>query len=238
MLTDMLYNPFKKLEKHEWILWLISLVAVLLPGILSKNSDFLTLLSTATGVTALIFVARGDSWGQLLTMAFGVLYAFVSYRTKYYGEMITYVGMSLPAAGFALYSWLKNPYRQGEVKIHKLKKAEIIGIISASLVVTFIFFFLLKALGTARLSVSTVSVFTSFLACALLFFRSPYYVLAYGANDIVLIVLWVLASLKDLSYLPMVMCFAAFLANDSYGFFSWKIREKKQKSSNNRPRLN
>ena len=61
MLTDMLYNPFKKLEKHEWILWLISLVAVLLPGILSKSSDFLTLLSTATGVTALIFVARGDA---------------------------------------------------------------------------------------------------------------------------------------------------------------------------------
>jgi hypothetical protein len=44
----------------------------------------------------------------------------------------------------------------------------------------------------------------------------------------VLIILWVLASFDDPSYIPMVVNFAAFLANDLYGFLSWKAREKKQ----------
>lgn len=60
-------------------------------------------------------------------------------------------------------------------------------------------------------------------------FRNSYYALAYAANDIVLIVLWILASLTQISYVPMVICFSIFLLNDIYGFFSWKLREKRQK---------
>ena len=94
-----------------------------------------------------------------------------------------------------------------------------------------IFFFILQALGTPNLAVSTISIATSFLASYLMLFRNSYYALAYAANDIVLIVLWILASLTQISYVPMVICFSIFLLNDIYGFFSWKLREKRQKQS-------
>ena len=97
-----------------------------------------------------------------------------------------------------------------------------------TVIVTAAFYFILGALGTANLIVSTISVTTSFLAASLLMFRSSYYAIAYAANDVVLIILWVLASIDDPSYIPMVVNFAAFLANDLYGFLSWKAREKKQ----------
>ncbi len=48
------------------------------------------------------------------------------------------------------------------------------------------------------------------------------------ANDVVLIVLWVLASVEDKRYVSVVVCFAAFLVNDIYGFYSWKRMEKRQ----------
>ncbi|MBQ8005278.1 MAG: nicotinamide mononucleotide transporter, partial [Clostridia bacterium] len=102
-----------------------------------------------------------------------------------------------------------------------------------SIIVTFVMYYILKALGTANLLFSTISVTTSFLASYLTFLRSEYYALAYAANDIVLITLWVLATLSDVSYLPMILCFTMFFINDLYGFISWKKREKEQGLDNN-----
>ena len=78
------------------------------------------------GVTALIFVAKGDIYGQILTVIFSILYGIVSYTFCYYGEMITYLGMSLPAALMSVFTWLKNPYKEdnSEVKVNNIKLPE------------------------------------------------------------------------------------------------------------------
>ena len=47
-------------------------------------------------------------------------------------------------------------------------------------------------------------------------------------NDLVLIVLWILASLENKTYTSMVICFVAFLASDLYAFINWGKLEKKQ----------
>ena len=94
--------------------------------------------------------------------------------------------------------------------------------------VTVIMYFVLKLLNTPNLIVSSISVTTSFLASALLIFRSPFYAIAYSLNDIVLIVLWILACMVSLSYIPVVVCFAVFLANDIYAFVNWLKMRKKQ----------
>ena len=87
----------------------------------------------------------------------------------------------------------------------------------------------LTALNTANLIFSTISITTSFVASYLTFLRSPYYAIGYSANDVVLIILWILASVEDISYLPMVACFIMFLFNDLYGFYNWRRMQKRQK---------
>ena len=140
--------------------------------------------------------------------------------------------MSAPAAIAAVIAWLKNPYGDGEeVKVSTLTKGKIIGVTLLTVAVSVIFYFILGALGTSNLLFSTISVTTSVLAASLVFLRSPYYAIAYAANDIVLIVLWVLAAIADISYLPMILCFVAFFANDIYGFISWR-RMKRRQSEN------
>ena len=86
---------------------------------------------------------------------------------------------------------------------------------------------LLRALNTPNIVLSTISITTSFLASALTLLRSSYYALGYASNDIVLIVLWILASFKNPVYLPVAFNFMIFLINDLYGFISWKKRETK-----------
>ena len=226
----MLNNPFRGLRKREWALWLISLTVVVTSNLMAGTVDPITLTATLVGVTALIFIARGDVWGQILTVLFSLLYAVTSWRFHYYGEIITYLGMSAPIAVASVVTWIKNPYKKGEneVRIARLSRrgALLLSLLTAA--VTVAFYFILKALGTANLIVSTISVATSFLASALMMLRSSYYAIAYAVNDVVLIALWVLASLEDISYLPMVANFSAFLVNDIYGFLSWNQREKRQ----------
>lgn len=222
-------NPFSQLTTGEWTLWGICMVITVISYVISNGTGFVSFLASLVGVTALIFVAKGFVIGQALTVVFAVLYGIVSLTQKYYGEMITYLGMSAPIAAFSVISWLKHPYKDSsEVKVSKLSKKQKILAAALTVGVTVAFYFILKALGNASLIVSTFSVTTSFLAAYLAYLRSPYYALAYTANDVVLIILWTVSTISDISYLPMLMCFVTFMANDVYGFYNWKRMQSRQ----------
>ena len=198
-------NPFRELTKFEIALWICSLIVVTISFLIPEKKDYLNLATSLIGVTALIFVAKGMVIGQLLCVIFAVLYGLVSFLVKYYGEMITYVGMSAPMAIASVVSWIKNPYKSSSsVKINKLSKKAISIVFALSIVVTVAFYFILKFFNTENLIFSTLSVTTSFIAASFTFLRSPYYALAYAANDIILIVLWLLMSVKDIDNLPMI----------------------------------
>lgn len=213
-------------------LWLISVVAITLSFTLSPSRDYFTLTSSLVGVTALMFIVKGHIAGLILTVVFAIFYGVVSYFFGYYGEMITYLGMSAPTSIMAIISWLRHPHeKKTEVKIGKLSKIKIAALISATAIVTTAFYFILGALNTTNLIVSTVSVATSFVAASLTFLRSPLYGLAYAANDVILIILWALACANDLAYVPMIICFSLFLILDFYGFINWTRMRKKQQSA-------
>ena len=223
-------NPFSTLTCFEWILLSVSLIAVTLSFLLSPATDYMSLFASLIGVTALIFIAKGMAFGQLLVIIFAILYGIISYRFAYYGEMITYLLLSAPAALLSLIAWIMNPYEESDtvkVRTYLSLRTHII-LILLTVAVTVGSYFLLDLLGTANLIFSTLSVMTSFYASALTFLRSPFYALAYAGNDLVLIVLWALAAIEDISYLPMIFCFIMFLVNDSYGFFNWKRLERAQ----------
>lgn len=222
-----LFNYF---SKAEIILWASSTLMILLSFLISQDSGTVGLIASLIGVTALILCAKGNPLGQVFMIVFCCMYTYISYTFSYYGEMITYACMSLPMAVFSLVSWLRHPFKgnKAEVKVNQVKGKEYVFLVALDIVVTAVFYFILKYFDTANLFFSTISITTSFGAAYLTMRRSPYYALWYVANDIVLIVLWSLAALKDISYISVIICFVAFLANDIYGFISWKKMQKRQ----------
>lgn len=220
-------NPYKSLSKFERVLWFTSLFFVISSFLLSPSNNYLPLIASLIGINALIFVAKGYVIGQILTVVFSIFYGVISYRSAYYGEMITYLGMTSPIAIVAVVSWLKSPYKNtSEVKVHSITPKETVKMFIIAL--AGFFFIILRALGTAQLFLSTISVFTSFLASYLMFKRSPYYAIAYMANDLVLILLWVITTSINTSTIPMVICFIVFLVNDFYGYINWERMKKRQ----------
>lgn len=217
-------------SKGELILWLSSVTLIIGCFLIFDRTNYINLINSLIGATSLIFIAKGNPVGQGLTIVFSLLYGYISYSCAYYGEMFTYLGMTAPMAVISLISWLKNPYQdsKSEVQVNRLKRSEIVFAFALSAIVMVVFYFILKAFNTANLLISTLSVFTSFLAVYLTFRRSSYYALAYATNDIVLIIMWSLAIIKDTSYISVVVCFVMFLANDLYGFYNWNRMYRRQ----------
>ena len=229
---------FKKLtgyfSKTEIVLLLSSTFAIILSFLLFDRENYIAPLASVLGALALILCAKGNPLGQILILVFSTLYGVISFTCAYYGEVLTYAGMTAPMAIVSLISWLKNPYEKGkaEVKTASVTKKDILLLSTLTPIVTLVFFFLLKYFGTANLLISTLSVTTTFVAVFLTYKRSKYFTLAYALNDLVLITLWTLAAIRDVSYLSVIICFVAFLSNDIYGFISWQRMEKKQHGCN------
>ena len=215
---------------RERILLIGSLLTVALSFFLFDGVEYLRLSASLVGVIALMLCAKGYPVGQIFMITFCVLYVIISYSFAYYGEMITYLFMSLPMCVFSLIAWLRNPYAEGraEVKVNRIKKGEACLLAALATAVTVVFYFILAYFETANLLVSTFSVTTSFVAAYLTMRRSPFYALAYTLNDVVLIVLWILACTEDIAYASVVACFVAFIANDLYGFFHWLSMQRAQ----------
>jgi len=216
--------------KGELTLWGASTALILLSFLAFDRANYMTLTASMVGATSLIFNAKGNPIGQALMILFSLLYGLISYTFSYFGEMITYLGMTGPMALFALITWLRNPFggNRAEVAVNRLKPFENYLMIVLTTVVTIGFYFILEAFDTANIIPSTLSVATSFIAVYLTFRRSPYFALAYAANDVVLIVLWAMASLENITYISVLICFVMFLFNDLYGFVNWKRMEKRQ----------
>lgn len=116
--------------------------------------------------------------------------------------------------------------REKEVAIQRLTKKHIILLVVSGVIVTAVFYKILAVFSTPNIVFSTISVTTSFFAASLTMLRSSYYAVGYAANDVVLIVLWILVSIKEPRYLSVTVIFVIFLFFDLYGFISWKKREK------------
>lgn len=221
------FTPFER------ALWLSSAGLIVLSAVLFRGGGALSVITSLIGVTSLIFAAKGNPISQALMIVFSLLYGWISWTFSYYGEMITYLGMTMPMAAWSLIAWLRHPFdgSRAQVAVNRIKAGEIVFLAVLTTAVTVGFYFILRVCHTANLLPSTLSVATSFAAAYLTARRSAWFALAYAMNDLVLIVLWLLASLTDTSYFTVLVCFAVFFVNDLYGFLSWLNMRKRQKTA-------
>ena len=199
------------LTPRELTLWALSAGAVTAAFFIFDGKDPLTLSASLVGVTSLIFTARGNPLGQLLMVAFSLLYGVISLRARYYGELATYLGMTAPMALAALVSWLRHPSPEGrgQVQPGRLRQGEPLLALLLTCLVTLAFYYILGAFDTANLPLSTLSVATSFLTAYLTLRRSPWFALAYAANDLVLVALWTLQARTHVPLCPSQSAFSS-----------------------------
>lgn len=222
---------FENFNKKELTAWVLSLTLIMLSQLLLGNTEWAFMLVSMVGISALIYTAKGHVMGPLIMILFSITYSLISLSFDYYGEAITYGGMTLPMSILALIAWVKHPSSEkNQVKTAVLTKREWLICGLYSIIVTTILGAVLYLFDTPNLVLSTISVTTSFVAVYLTYKRSQYYAVAYALNDLILIGLWVYASTTHEAYMPLVVCFSLFLIYDIYGYIAWNKMSNKQKS--------
>lgn len=222
---------YKDWNLFEILFLIFGLSAIVLSFIFVSDRNILSFVASLIGVVAALAQAKGLIISQFIGLVYSVLYAVVAITDKYYGEAIIYFGLMIPIAIVSIVTWLKNRNKENKdvVTINKIQKREVLFLSIGTVVATIAFYFLLRALGTNQLIVSTISLISSAVAGYLVLRRSKYYALAYFANDVILIILWGLSLTSgSLEFLPTLLCICVFFINDIYAFINWGLEEKRQ----------
>lgn len=222
---------FKDWTNFEKVLLFGSIIIVGLVGILFK-SDLLTISCSIVGIITALLLAKGKNLGQVFGLLITILYSIVSFKNKYYGEVLIYALLMLPMYIIGIITWINHKNEKtNSVEINTINKKEWV-IVSIVFVGVFIcIYYLLKTFNTNELVVSTISVLASLFAVYLQIRRSKYSFSFYMVNDIILMFLWGMPVVRG-SYIlfPMLLNPTINLINDAYGFYNWKKTEKIQKN--------
>lgn len=178
-----------------------------------------------------LFLAKGKNLGQVFGLLITILYSIVSFKNKYYGEVMIYIIIMLPMYIIGIFSWIKHKNKETDsVEINQISKKEWILVTIVFIAIFVVIYYLLKAFNTNELIVSTISVLASLFAVYLQIRRSRFSFGFYMINDIILIVLWGIPVIKgNMILLPMVLNPIINFINDCYGFYNWKKLEKEQR---------
>ena len=221
----------KDWTNFEKVLLFGSIIIVTITGLCFK-SDLLTITCSIVGIITVLLLAKGKNLGQVFGLLITILYSTVSFKNKYYGEVLIYALLMFPMFVIGIFSWIKHKNEKtNSVEINSIKKNEWI-IISFAFAGIFVgIYYLLKSFNTSELFVSTISVLASLFAVYLQIRRSKYSFSFYILNDIILIFLWGIPVVRG-SYMlfPMLLNPTINLINDIYGFYNWKKTEKIQKN--------
>ena len=208
------------------------MIAIIIAFLIPDEKEYLNLITSLVGVTCVFFIAKGKIFGQIVGIIYAIVYGLISYFHNLYGEVFLAFVFYAPLAIIGVIEWAKNQYQDTNVvTITKMSKKDYILASTITIVMTTIAFFVLRALNTQSLIVSTISIATSTMAGYFSIKRSPLYAICYFLNDSVLIIMWSIEANLSISSLPMVISFITFVINDLYGFINW-LRLRKKQSEN------
>jgi nicotinamide mononucleotide transporter PnuC len=229
-------NPIKKFFKGWNIFEICFLAAILiLPAVFAIvfKSPIWNCLSTIFYLIWALLVAKGKSYAHIVGIFAELLYAWVSFSAKYYGEVIITFAVSSPLIVYGLWTWIKHKRhdeKQGSVVVVAKTNVKEIFIIALSQIIMGVgYYFLLRAFNTDFLIVSTLSIMTSVFGTILIARRNEYALFIFILNDIVLVVLWgVLVIGGNLGYMPVLLMPVMLFINDAYGVYNWRKLKRAQ----------
>lgn len=230
-MRERLLNFFKNWSVFEIVFIMCSVVIVTIGFVVGEDKNIYSFIVSIVGVLSVIFLAKGWIIAPIVGILYSVLYGILAITMRYYGEMIVYIGIMLPMNIMSIISWLKNRDKENEsqVVVNKISTKEYVYLAVATLILAVGLYFVLKALHTSELVISTMSLVAGIIAAYMSYRRSPYYAIAFLFTDLVRIVLWGISLFGGTAmYLPTVLCFVMFVVSDVYGLIHWRMEEKRQ----------
>jgi nicotinamide mononucleotide transporter len=223
-------NKLKSLVKTElsgWkpieVAWLAIATAVILGVSLYWKDTAAGVICSLTGVWCVVLTGKG----KVSNFAFGivnvVLYAYISYQAKFYGEVMLNTLYYLPCSVIGLFVWGKNVDQEsGEVtkKTLSVKRSLLVYALTAAGVVAY--GFVLKAMGGTLPFVDSMSTVLSVVAQILCLKRLAEQWIMWIVIDTVTVGMWLYNYLNGGESIATMMMWAVYLLNAIFMYVKWR----------------
>lgn len=226
----MIKKYFEDWNLFEKTFLICGLLTSILSAIIFKGTLIDTLYTSLYLITALL-MSKGKVECYFVGFVSVFFYGIISYNQGYYGELLITAFLTFPIMIIGIVSWLRHQDKEDDtVIISSLSKKEIAIALLSQILLFWIYYFILKAFNTDLLVISTLSIVTSVLASYFEARRSELSLFCYIANDLVIIVLWLIPIINGKTELISVLVGPILLLiNDIYGSWNWKRLKKQQK---------
>lgn len=220
---------FKDWTLFEKTILSLSLFVIVIVGIIFK-SNFFTLFTALTVVTTTMLLAKGKKEAYIFFLICNILYVYVAFNNRYFGEVLLYLFLIIPMCISSLISWIRHPNKDtNTVEVNSITRKERMIVYLSIVPLSIGLYFLLRAFNTNELIVSTFTFVCSLLANYYQIRRNKMSFYFYVIQDVALLILWIIPIAKgNLSLLPLIINSTFNLFFDSYGVYNWKKLEKKQ----------
>lgn len=221
---DTLWTDFYGWSIKEYV-WLFVAVAAIAATSLIMGGGMVEFISSVTGIVGAILVAKGKVssyiWGFVAT----VLYAYISYKYKLFGETILYTLLFTPMQVTGYYFWLKSSTSRGEtVDVIKryLTTSERIKLAGCTIAAIVLYAAFLRLLEGSMPGLDSATAVLSVVATTLMVKRYAEQWTVWIIVNIVAVTMWILAVMHHESQGWAVLAmWVTFLLNSGYGRYKW-----------------
>jgi nicotinamide mononucleotide transporter len=226
MLKSVKANMIKHLE--DWglfeKLWLCAFSLVTIYLYFAWDDTILGLIASLTGMLCVVLVAKGKISNYYPGIINVILYAYIAYGQKYYGEVMLNLLYFLPMQFIGLYLWKKNRIQgtdSEKVKTAFMSNTSRIVWTIISCIGVFIYGLILKRMGGNLPFVDSISTILSIIAMILMAKRYVEQWILWIVVDVVSIIMWFVALMNGGNDISILIMWIAYLVNAIYGQINW-----------------
>lgn len=220
-------KSFIKTELSGWkpfeVIWLLVATAVILGLSIYWKDTAAGIICSLTGVWCVVLTGKGKVSNFLFGIVNVILYAYISYGAKYYGEVMLNILYYLPCSVIGLFMWGKNVDEEsGEVvkKSLSVKESLIVYPLTALGVVGY--GFILKAMGGTLPFIDSISTVLSVVAQILCLKRFAEQWILWIVIDAVTVVMWVYNYMNGGESIATLLMWIVYLVNAVIMYIKWR----------------
>lgn len=223
-------SMFGRLE--DWTLfervWLITFTAINIMLVFIMDNTVLSAVASISGMLCVVLVAKGKISNYLFGLIQVLIYGWIAFEYKLYGEVALNWVFYVPVQFIGFYLWRKHTVSRGDsetgedidVKSLGVKNTLIYGTVAGVLIVMVAF--ALKYIGGYSVGLDSATTVLSVGAQLLMLARYREQWIMWIIINILSIIMWVttLMSQGGNDWSTVVM-WSAFLCNSIYGYINW-----------------
>ena len=200
--------------------WLIIFTLINVAVLIYSKEGILGFTASVTGMLSVILVAKGKISNYYFGIINVVIYGFISYNSKYYGEAMLNILYFLPMQIIGFMMWRRNNLNideSKEVKAERMTAKEIILWSVLSGIAVIVYGIILKKLNNTLPMADSFTTVLSVTAMILMVKRYIEQWIVWIMIDIVAIYMWLFIK----SDYNITIMWIAYLVNAVYGLYNW-----------------